>query len=50
MILPMAFGTIAGVALYATNMYPDLSAFKRFGIFAATIGLSTKDRKSTSRT
>ncbi|HEX9807087.1 MAG TPA: type II secretion system F family protein [Alteraurantiacibacter sp.] len=37
MVLPIALGTIAGLAIYAFDMFPDWGSLKKFGAFAGAV-------------
>jgi tight adherence protein C len=41
-VLPIVFGTIAGLSIYAFNAFPDWSSFKKFMLFAGVVGFGYK--------
>jgi tight adherence protein C len=42
MVLPVALGLIVGTLVYLVNYWPDWGSMKKFGIFAAAIGVGYK--------
>lgn len=37
MVLPIALGTTAGLAIYVLDMFPDWGSFKKFAVFAGAV-------------
>lgn len=42
MVLPLVFGSIAGIMLYGVNVFPDWGGMKKLFAFATVVGLSYK--------
>ena len=42
MVLPIALGLVAAILVYWSNTFPEWSSIKRFGLFAAAVGLGYK--------